>query len=273
MVHKTIFLIKKIELGKDNDDLSQTKMRLVHAPRNSFLFSDFLPFGLLQSEKIVDLRNFLISQISGMDIYVVNDELISTLTKCEKILPISKAFKLCETNADKVKFVEDLLVEYNRIPRCDLRNAKDNNRSKGLRQMGNNLFAQGKPFDALELYNQSICWADSKENSEELAIGYANRSAVYFKWKMYEQATQNIELAKDAGYPKRLMDKLIKRETDCLERINNECDVQPVRNNYVPQLEMEANPQIPFIAKCLEMQESESQGGLICSYHLLHACH
>ncbi|XP_037024650.1 SET and MYND domain-containing protein 4-like [Bradysia coprophila] len=196
-----------------------------------------------------------------MDIYAVNDELIATLTKSEKIVPISKAFKLCETNADKVKFVEDLLVEYDRIPKCDLRNAKNNNRSKELRQKGNELFAQRKTFEALELYNHSICLADTKENCEELAIGYANRSAVYFKWKMYEQCGQNIELAKKAGYPKRLMDKLLKRETDCLEHINNE--FKPAQNNYVPQLQIEANPQIPFIANCLEMQESQEEGRYI----------
>lgn len=198
-----------------------------------------------------------------MDIYAVNDQLIGTLTKCEKIVPISKHFKQCKTNADKVKLVENLLVEYDRIPKSDLRHAKDNNRSKILRQRGNNFFAQGKAFDALELYNKSICWADTKESSDELAISYANRSAVYFKWKMYELCHQNIELAKEAGYPKRLMDKLHKRETDCLDHINNECNVKPVQNNYVPQLHFEANPQIPFIANCLEMQESEDQGRLI----------
>lgn len=91
-------------------------------------------------------------------------------------------------------------------------------------------------------------------------IGYANRSAVYYKWKMYELCSQNIELAKTSGYPKRLMDKLIKREMDCLEFINNEIDVKSEQTNYVPKLHIQANPEVPFIVNCLEMKESTDQG-------------
>lgn len=195
-----------------------------------------------------------------MDIYSVNDNLINTLTKSHLILPISKAFNACETNADKVKLIEELLVKYDCIPKKDAQRAKDNKRSKELRQQGNILFAQGKAFDALELYNQSICWAASKDNSEELAIGYANRSAVYYKWKMFEICQQNIELAKNTGYPKRLMDKLMKRETDCLEYINNDADLNPEKSNYIPKLNIQPHPEIPFIASCLEMKENIDQG-------------
>lgn len=195
-----------------------------------------------------------------MDIYSVNDKLIATLTKCKLIVPTSKAFNSCETNAEKVKFIEELLIKYDCIPTIDARLAKDNNRSKVLRQAGNSLFGQGRAFDALEFYNQSICWADSKDNSEELAIGYANRSAVYHKWKMFKECKQNIALAKDAGYPKRLMDKLLNREMDCLDHINNEMDVKSDENNFVPMLHVQANSQIPFIANCLEMNESSDQG-------------
>lgn len=205
------------------------------------------------------LQNFRMD----LDIYTVNDNLIATLTKCKLIVPTSKTFTACETNADKVRFIEELLIQYDCIPNIDPCHAKDNNRSKELRQEGNKLFGQGKAFEALELYNQSICWADSKDNGEELAIGYANRSAVYYKWKMFEICNQNIELANNAGYPKRLMDKLMKREMDCLEHINNEFDVNSDKKNFVPELHVQANSRIPFIANCLEMNESGDQGWLI----------
>jgi len=195
-----------------------------------------------------------------MDIYSVNDKLIDTLTKSNLIVPISKAFNACGTNADKVKLIEELLVKYDCIPKTDSHSAKDNKKSKELRQQGNTLFGKGKIFDALESYNQSICWAESKENSEDLAIGYANRSAIYYKWKMFEVCQENIELAKNAGYPKRLMDKLIKREMDCLERINNKSDINPEKSNFIPKLHIEPHPEIPFIASCLEMKENVDQG-------------
>lgn len=201
--------------------------------------------------------------LSRMDIYSVNDKLINALTKCKMIAPTSKTFNSCATNADKVKFIEELLLKYDCIPKVDARLAKDNNRSKELRQEGNKLFCQGKAFDALELYNQSICWAECKDNTEELAIGYANRSAVYYKWNMYEICTQNIELAKSAGYPKRLMEKLMKREMDCLEHINNEINAKSNEINFVPRLDIQANAQIPFIANCLEMNENLDEGWLM----------
>lgn len=195
-----------------------------------------------------------------MDIYSVNDRLIDTLTKLSLIVPISKTFNACATNSDKVKLIEKLLIKYDCIPKVDSLQAKNNNKSKELRQEGNILFAKGKIFDALELYNQSICWAESKDNSEDLAIGYANRSAVYYKWKMFKMCHKNVELAKNSGYPKRLMDKLIKREMDCLEQINNDVDVSSERTNYIPKLDSKAHPTIPFITTCLEMKEDADQG-------------
>lgn len=195
-----------------------------------------------------------------MDIYSVNDKLIDTLTKCELIVPTSRTFNLCATNADKVKFIRELLIKYDCIPKIDQRRAKDNNRSKELRQEGNNLFGRRKEIQALELYNESICWAENKDNTEDLAIGYANRSAVYHKLRMFEECNLNIELAKNAGYPEKLMEKLVKREMDCLEHINNDTDVKSNENNFVPKLHIQANSQIPFIANCLEMNESDDQG-------------
>lgn len=198
-----------------------------------------------------------------MDIYTVNDELIETLNKSNLILPTSKAFKLCKSNASKVKLIEKLLIDYDRIPKIIPRRAKDNSRSKELRQKGNSLFGRGKSFDALELYNESICWADSQENAEDLAIGYANRSAVYFKWKKYELCMRNIKLAKEAGYPKRLMDKLLKREGDALDHINNDVDAKVEKDLVIPPLSIQSNSQIPFIANCLELRESSDQGRFI----------
>lgn len=197
-----------------------------------------------------------------MDIYAVNDKLIETLTKGNLIVAISKIFNSHPSNTHKVTFIEQLLVKYDLIPKTNPRQAKDNTKSNEFRQNGNVLFGSGKVFEALDLYNQSICWAESNDQSEELAICYANRSAVYYKLKMYEMCCDNIDLAKKSGYPKRLMEKLMKREMDCLDHINN-VNVKSSKIEYTPKLDIPSNPRIPFIGDCLEMKDSKDQGRYI----------
>lgn len=69
--------------------------------------------------------------------------------------------------------------------------------------------------DAIELYNRAICAA--KNSSSELAgLAYGNRPACFFKLKMYEKCLVDINLAKEANFPHRLMSKLDKRHDDCL---------------------------------------------------------
>lgn len=176
-----------------------------------------------------------------------------------------------------------------------VRNAKSNKQSKKLRLKGNGLFTSDTDLSkALDLYNQSICWAE--DTGEELAIGYANRSAVYFEWEKYDLCLENINLAVKAGCPERLMDKLNQRKADCLKNINATTDEktdneQDSRIHSIdklclkmkdfnllkskhfcfdidethcePELSLAANPTIPFIAKCLEMKTSPQKGRYI----------
>lgn len=80
--------------------------------------------------------------------------------------------------------------------------------------------------------------------------------------KKYQICVENIALAKSAGYPTRLMDKLNKRKADCLDQIRNSNDV--VNSNQhqdeEPKLSLPPHPQIPFIVDCLEMKTSLEQG-------------
>uniref|UniRef100_A0A182J3U2 MYND-type domain-containing protein n=1 Tax=Anopheles atroparvus TaxID=41427 RepID=A0A182J3U2_ANOAO len=98
---------------------------------------------------------------------------------------------------------------------------KSNPKATQLREQGNAAYkmAPDEPDRALELYNQSICMAE--EDSEELGMGYANRSAIYFNRKMYRECLQNIRLAKRHHYPERMMAKLKEREERCLKMMAN----------------------------------------------------
>lgn len=80
---------------------------------------------------------------------------------------------------------------------------KSNSKSNLYRNQGNEQYVQKHYVKALDLFNQSICWAPSA--SEQLSKGYANRSVVYSSLKMYEKclkrnksASNKFSTAKDA---------------------------------------------------------------------------
>ncbi len=73
--------------------------------------------------------------------------------------------------------------------------------------------------NAMYLYNESICFAQSSKN---LSLGYANRSSCFFAMGMYNRCLLDIQLARDAGYPERLMLKLQNREEICKKALDAE---------------------------------------------------
>lgn len=94
------------------------------------------------------------------------------------------------------------------------KNAMD---SAELCKHGDELFQANNWTEAIEKYNKSIRFAIN--DSENLAFGYANRSACFLHLKMYDKCLADIELAKKANYPENLMSTLIERESKCLKAI------------------------------------------------------
>jgi len=122
---------------------------------------------------------------------------------------------------------------------------KDRVDSQRLRNQGNQVYQKNKLVEALELYTQSICLAPHPPPSpntfvfqnmpggggsdhddlggghqyEELALGFANRSAVLFQLKEYELCIRDITRAFDNSYPNNLMYKLFERKARCLKAL------------------------------------------------------
>ncbi|XP_065084730.1 SET and MYND domain-containing protein 4-like [Ochlerotatus camptorhynchus] len=97
------------------------------------------------------------------------------------------------------------------LPKCSARAAKH-------RCDGNLLYAKKEYGNALKKYNESICSAPN--DSEELGMGYANRSAIFYNMEDHVLALANITLAKNHNYPERLMPKLLVREANCKQAID-----------------------------------------------------
>lgn len=139
--------------------------------------------------------------------------------------------------------------------------AKSNATAAKLRNAANRLYLEGKLEDALVGYNESICYAEP--GTDQLGMGYANRSAVYFEQDEYEFALYNIHLAKEHNYPERLWPKLQARKDKCKQQIakgNSRKTVPCPRMD----INVDTNPRIPFLADGIKMNYDPKFGrGLV----------
>lgn len=120
-------------------------------------------------------------------------------------------------------FTLNVMLEYNIIPQvCD--NKKDAKESEKLREQGNKIFISTplKNYtcvEALKLYTKSIAYAPYP--SEQLALAYANRSAVLIKLHKYKLCIQDIDRTLALAYPNNLRAKLYVRKVECLNALKN----------------------------------------------------
>lgn len=198
------------------------------------------------------------------DVYDYVDKLKALMNKAGKLVEVSKEFKVIQENSARIRYLQNLLNEYGVIVDGKLKMGKSNAIAESCRTRGNQFYANKQFLDALESYNQSLCFAES--DSKSTALVYENRSAVYSELKLYENCLRNVEMAKENGYPADSMHKLQKREDMSLIMINNKDDISP---KNVPlgeeflKLTHKPNEKLPFIADCLEMKTDKIFGRYI----------
>jgi len=136
---------------------------------------------------------------------------------------------------------------------------KNNATADKLRDDGNTFFREGKYFDSIIKYNESLCRAET--GSEKIAFAYANRSAVFMELKMYEKCLKNIQQAKDAGYPQEKIQTLNDR---CERATKMLAESPPAASQKDPfefiKLSYPAYSKNPEIVGCLELAENEKYG-------------
>lgn len=138
------------------------------------------------------------------------------------------------------------------------RQSKSNEKSKFLRYQANVEFTNQSNGEALNLYNQAICFAEP--DSEELHIAYANRSAVYFRMKLYYDCIKNIELALTRNcLPQFIQQQLIERRNEAHIEANRQEGDCAERSTTEPKILLPTKPGLPSIATCLEAVENEQK--------------
>ncbi|XP_037048121.1 SET and MYND domain-containing protein 4-like [Bradysia coprophila] len=137
---------------------------------------------------------------------------------------------------------------------------KSNAKAESLRIEGNELFNRKCYHDAMVKYNQSLCLAAPR--SEMLGLAYANRSAVYFEMKLFDNCMRNITLAKQNQCPEVTIEILIKREAKCLTALR-QSNRSESGNADIPKffnLSYPSHKKLPFMADCLELRHNDKYG-------------
>ncbi|KAK2577172.1 hypothetical protein KPH14_003329 [Odynerus spinipes] len=156
--------------------------------------------------------------------------LLRNITLANKSVSLTNTFKTIKNDEERVVFTLNVMKEFNAIPRAkDVpKNSKD---SEKFREEGNKLFVTSpldgdKCIEVLRLYTKSIAYAPC--SSVELALAYANRSAVLLKIHKYTECIQDIDRALSLNYPDKLRAKLYVRRLECLVSIGE----SSIEENY-----------------------------------------
>lgn len=135
---------------------------------------------------------------------------------------------------------------------------KSDGLSNSFRSDGNDKFSRKLFRQAIIDYNQSLCHAESDKCK---SLAYANRSAVYFEMKKFKLCLENIQLAKEFGYPEENAHKLHERESKCENLVKFESTENSAEKFF--SLSHESHETIPFIVAGVELKSSEKYGNYL----------
>ncbi|XP_030763066.1 SET and MYND domain-containing protein 4-like [Sitophilus oryzae] len=105
---------------------------------------------------------------------------------------------------------------------------KDNSMSTFYRQEGNKCYARKDLLKSLEFYTKSLCCATP--NGREYGLALANRSAVSFEMKEFENCIRDIDLCFKTNYPRDLKPKIYLRKAECYFEIGQKDDLDKCIN-------------------------------------------
>ncbi|XP_068126177.1 SET and MYND domain-containing protein 4 [Hyperolius riggenbachi] len=99
----------------------------------------------------------------------------------------------------------------------DLRVGKEPLAVLFYKEEGNKRFGRKQYTAAAALYSKATSHASP--GTEEMAICFANRSAVFFHLGHYSVCLEDIARAQEHGYPERLKSKILQRQAECLQKL------------------------------------------------------
>lgn len=131
---------------------------------------------------------------------------------------------------------------------------KNNQQSNEWRLKGNAFYQQENWVEALKCYNESLCFAEI--GSECAALAYSNRSACNFNMQLYKEVLIDIELAKSANLPDRLMPQLQRRIKESMKLMAT----FQRKAEFEPKLSYEADRNFPCMSNVVEIKYNKEFG-------------
>lgn len=125
----------------------------------------------------------------------------------------SEKFSKLKLNHEKVDMAYQVFQEAGLLPEVSDVPPKCSKESVAFREKGNKEFLQKKDLLAIKTYSASVAFAPV--DSVELALAFANRSAVTYRLKEYKSCIEDIDRAVAGKYPKHLLYKLYERKGKC----------------------------------------------------------
>lgn len=134
------------------------------------------------------------------------------------------------------------------------RASKNDELALKYRREGNQAFERDDLQAAVELFNKSLCFA--VPGSDQMGLAYANRAFCFLIKSMYQNCLSDIQLAKKFNYPKKLMPKLERRETECLVRMKKVVNKKP----FKPKLSFPSDATIPNMSNAIKIERNSEFG-------------
>ncbi|CAL4122946.1 unnamed protein product [Meganyctiphanes norvegica] len=115
--------------------------------------------------------------------------------------------------------------------------AKNADKSVELRTKGNTLFQEKNEKRALIWYSQAISLAPH-DVGDVLSVAYGNRSAVLFHMGEYRLCLEDIDLALESNYPRKLHFKVFDRRAQCYQKLRQFTAAQGAFQDALKALEL-----------------------------------
>lgn len=107
-------------------------------------------------------------------------------------------------------------------------------------------------FEAIELYNQALCFAEC--DSSAMAEILMNRSQCFLQLKMYDECSVDVKLAKTKIGAEIFMEHLNRLSAMCGQKRNQRARNEQVVHQFQPTLSFDASKQIPCAANVMKIE-------------------
>lgn len=185
------------------------------------------------------------------------------------------------TTVDQIKYFYKLVEKIGQLNSNSTKSAKNEEDSKKFLNAGSKIMTTGRVdingmYSAMQLYNKSICSAESV-NSPILSASYFNRSAVLSSWKQHHLSLENVALAKVAGLPHGIGAKL----TDNIQAKKLLAQSNPKEDSSVPRhsqsspdedfteltITSRSDPIVSTVVPCYSYDKYHDQASLSFKHH------